>query len=160
MRGFGEPPGTRNVTRSAIRLPERGREGWSLGLLGGRGLGKGWFRGAGGADIAVPAGKFLDASGRVDELLLTGEERMAGGADTDLDIVPGRSRLVGSPAGADDGGFVIFGMKTGFHRAIQDGRKIPPRQIKITRFFEEALIKSHDGRLARGLFFPQRPQCD
>ena len=59
---------------------------------------------------------------------------MAGGADTDLDIVPGRTRLVGSTAGADDGGFVIFGMKTCFHRADQYASRHPGRQIKLRVF--------------------------
>jgi len=56
---------------------------------------------------------------------------MARGANTDLDIVPGRTRLVGSTTGADDGGFVVFGMKTGFHRADDYGAKSAKWQSKL-----------------------------
>ncbi len=96
---------------SACFLPTEVGSG-SLGFLCQR-----WLRGAGGAHIAIATGELLNTACRINELLLAGEERMTRGADTDLDVVPGRTRLVGGTAGADDRGFVIFGMKTGFHIA-------------------------------------------
>ena len=99
-----------------IVLPTNGREGVKLGLAGELRLGR-----ACSADIAVAAGEFLDTTCRIDELLLTGEVRVAGRADTDLDILAGRARFIGGTAGADDRGVVVIGMKTGFHRAGEFG---------------------------------------
>jgi len=75
-----------------------------------------WLGRASCACGTVATGELLDAAGRVDELLLTGEIGMAGGADTDLEIVAGRAGLVSGTAGADDRRRVIVGMKTVFHK--------------------------------------------
>ena len=51
----------------------------------------GFFRAAlgetGSAIGAVTALEFVDASGGIDEFLFTGEKGMAGGANTDFDVV-------------------------------------------------------------------------
>ncbi len=88
---------------------------------GSRKLGLGgelWLGRAGGADIAVATCELLDTSCRVDELLFTGEVRVAGRTDTDLDIISGRAGLVSGAAGADDRRRVVVGMKTGFHKSL------------------------------------------
>ena len=46
----------------------------------------------------------------VNQLLLAGVERVTLGADFDLDILLGRSRLDHRPAGATDRGLLIVGM--------------------------------------------------
>ena len=106
-----------------IRLPDKRSGRMKLGLLGQRRL-----RCAGGANVAVATGKLLNTACRIDELLFTGEVRMAGRADTDLDILASRAGLVGSTAGANDRGGVIFGMKTSFHRAGYFASRNPLRQ--------------------------------
>lgn len=88
--------------------PERSRE---LDFLSQR-----WLAGAGSANTAIATGELLDATCCVNKLLLTSEEGMTGGTNTDFDILPGRTRLVDSTTGANDGGIVVFRMKTGFHR--------------------------------------------
>jgi len=70
------------------------------------------------AGRTVAAGELLDTASRVDELLLTGEVRVAGRADADLDVLAGGAGLVGSSAGADDRGVVVVGMKTSFHKSL------------------------------------------
>ena len=60
-------------------------------------------------------GEFLDATGSIDELLLAREERVAGGADADLQIAFRAARVVGRAAGAVDRRFFIVGMNICFH---------------------------------------------
>src|SRR5437762_1558269 len=50
----------------------------------------------------VTAGELLDAAGGVDELLLAGEEGMAGRADADLQVPLGRTGVVDGAARASD----------------------------------------------------------
>lgn len=68
-----------------------------------------------GFDAAVAAGEFFDSSGGIDELLLTGKERMAGGTDTDFNVCAGRAGAVGGSTSADDGRLDVFGMDISFH---------------------------------------------
>ncbi len=71
--------------------------------------------GARGLGAAVAAGEFLDPACGVDELLLTREKRMAGGADADFNITLGRTCMVNRAARAVDVGFEILRMNVGFH---------------------------------------------
>ena len=64
---------------------------------------------------AVALGEFFDATGGVDEFLLAGEKRMAGGADTDSNVAPGRAGVIHRAARANDVGLVILWMNACFH---------------------------------------------
>ena len=64
---------------------------------------------------AVATGEFLDPAGGIDEFLLAGKERMAGRADTDLDVALGGTSAIISAAGATDDALVIVGMNICFH---------------------------------------------
>ena len=64
---------------------------------------------------AVALGEFLNATGGIDEFLFAGKKRMAGRADTDSNVAPGRARLVNRAACANDVGLVIFWMNACFH---------------------------------------------
>ena len=65
--------------------------------------------------LTVPARKFFDASGRVDELLLSGKKGMASGANTDFDIPASRSGVIHRATGANDRGLLIVGMNVCLH---------------------------------------------
>lgn len=73
-----------------------------------------------GLDAAVTAGEFFNASGGINKFLFASEEGVAGRADADFDVFPGRAGAVGGTAGADDGGLDVFGMDVGFH-GLDDG---------------------------------------
>lgn len=64
---------------------------------------------------AVAAREFLHSPGSVDELLLAGKERMTSGADTNLDVLLRRARVVNRPAGAGNFGLVVVRMNVRFH---------------------------------------------
>jgi len=68
-----------------------------------------------GLHVAIAAGELLDAARGIDEFLFASEKRMARGANTDLQPLPRRARVVGCATGAGDGGFFILGMNVGFH---------------------------------------------
>ena len=55
------------------------------------------FRDASGLRAAETAGEFLDAARGIDKFLLAGEERMAGGANADLEVAPGGAHMVEAP---------------------------------------------------------------
>src|SRR6478672_11479794 len=58
----------------------------------------------------------IDASGRIDKLLLSGEERMTSGTNLDVKIVFfGRSRFKSFPASACYRDFIVFGVNSRFH---------------------------------------------
>lgn len=58
----------------------------------------------------------VDPSGRIDQLLSAGKERVAGGADFHADVAFVRgSRFKGMSAGADDVNFVVCGVNTCLH---------------------------------------------
>ena len=64
---------------------------------------------------AITAGKLLDPTGGVDELLFAGEKRMAGGANANFDVPAGRAGMVDRTAGADHFRLVIVRMNVRFH---------------------------------------------
>jgi len=64
---------------------------------------------------AVTPGKFLDAPGRIHELLLAGEKGMTSGANTDLNIAARGASMIHRTACAHHIALVIFWMNTGFH---------------------------------------------
>jgi hypothetical protein len=57
----------------------------------------------------------LDPSSSVDDLLLTGEERVAGAAELDAEFLSGAANFERIPAGARDCGVVVFRMYSWFH---------------------------------------------
>jgi hypothetical protein len=63
----------------------------------------------------VPASEFLYTARGVDELLLTSEKRMAGGAYTNLDIATSRPSAVNSATGASDRRFNVIRMDISLH---------------------------------------------
>jgi len=67
-------------------------------------------------------GELVDATSGVDEAGFTGEERVAGGADTDLQVLNGGERLKHCAASAADGGFEGGGMDSVFHGMMVHGR--------------------------------------
>jgi len=77
------------------------------------------LRGALGRGVGVFLGEALDAAGSIQELLLAGKERMAAGADFDVQPVAfdGRARLKIAAAGAVNGYRMVVGMNTGFHES-------------------------------------------
>ena len=70
-----------------------------------------------GVRLAVLTSKFIDSSGRIDDLLLAGIERMTSGAYVQVQAGIGkrRARLESVAAAAGDGDFLIGGMNVGFH---------------------------------------------
>ena len=90
-----------------------------------------FFSGAGGLGAAVTAHEFLNAPGRIYELLFPREKRMTSSANTDSNIAARRARMIHRAARTDDVGFVIFGMNACFHfsqralnlRALKEARK-------------------------------------
>ena len=65
---------------------------------------------------AVALGEFFDATGRVDEFLLTGEKRMTSSANTDSNVTARRARVIDRSARANDICLVIFWVNACFHR--------------------------------------------
>jgi hypothetical protein len=66
--------------------------------------------------FGVPPVKSIDAARSVDQLLLTGKERMAGRTNLHVQIVfAGGTGLKGLAAGAGNCDFLIFRMNSGFH---------------------------------------------
>src|SRR5262249_22428423 len=63
----------------------------------------------------VLALELLDAAGGIDVLHLAGEERMAGRADFDGDVLPGAARDEFVAATAGNGRFDVFGVNAAFH---------------------------------------------
>lgn len=59
--------------------------------------------------------EFLNTAFGVNDLLLAGEKRMAGGANLDVNVLTGRSRFDDITTGAGNRGVKIFRMDTGFH---------------------------------------------
>ena len=70
---------------------------------------------AGRLRAAIAAREFLYAAGGIDKLLFAGEKWMASGANTDLDVLLGRTGVVNRAAGAGDVGLVVFRMDVRFH---------------------------------------------
>ena len=64
---------------------------------------------------AVAAREFLDAARGIDELLLAGEKRMAGGTDADSNVSFGRASVINRAARANDVGLLIIRMNVRLH---------------------------------------------
>lgn len=76
----------------------------NLGLLRAA-LGETWS-----ASRAVTTLEFIDASGGIDEFLFASEKGVAGGANTDFDVVVRRARTIRRTASTHDDGFDVIGM--------------------------------------------------
>ena len=63
-------------------------------------------------------GELVDATGGVDEAGFAGEERVAGGTDTDFQVLDGGKRLIHSAASAADGGFECCRVDCVFHGIV------------------------------------------
>ena len=63
----------------------------------------------------VTARELLDTACGIDELLLTSEERVAGSANTDLDVPTGRTGVIRRTARAVDRGGIVVRMNFSFH---------------------------------------------
>ena len=74
-----------------------------------------FFGRAHGFGAAVTLGEFLNATGGIDKLLFAGEKRMAGRADTDSNVAPGRAGVIHRAARANDVGLVVFWVNACFH---------------------------------------------
>ena len=74
-----------------------------------------FFGHARGFGAAVALGEFLNATGGIDKFLFAGEKRMAGRADTDSNVTPGRAGVIHRAARANDVGLVILWMNACFH---------------------------------------------
>src|SRR3954451_4239809 len=74
-----------------------------------------FFRGAHGFGAAVALGEFLNAAGGIDKFLFAGEKRMAGSADTDSNVAPGRAGVINRATRANHIGLVIFWVNACFH---------------------------------------------
>lgn len=67
------------------------------------------------ANRSVTALEFVNASGGINKLLLTCEERMARGANTKLDVLTCGTSFVCRSAGADDNCLLVVGMNFWLH---------------------------------------------
>lgn len=65
--------------------------------------------------LGVASAEFLDAAGSVNQLLLTGKERMAGRADLHLQLGKYRADLKGAAAGTNRVNSLVFRMYIFFH---------------------------------------------
>src|SRR5262245_11188257 len=81
-------------------------------LLRRRRRGRGLLEAVGPAELLAEA---FDSPGRVHELLLAGEERMALRANIDVDFGRRAAGGEGIAAGAVDGAGLVLGMNLGFH---------------------------------------------
>ena len=88
-----ENGGARRAAKDQLRLPARAR----------------------GFGAAVTPGKFLDAPGRIHELLFAGEKGMTSGANTDLNIPACGASMVHRTACAHHVRLVILWMNARFH---------------------------------------------
>src|SRR4051794_35744541 len=78
-----------------------------------------------GATASQLALEALDATTRIDQLLLAGVKRMAVGADLHVHVALGGTRNELVPAGAAHGGLCVLGMDVGLHGPYQC--RGPPR---------------------------------
>ena len=66
-------------------------------------------------DAGITAREFFNAAGGIDELLFAGKKRMAGRADTNLDIAFRGTGMVSRAASAVDVGLDVIGVNICFH---------------------------------------------
>lgn len=111
--------------------------------VGGESLGGGAGFGAPCADRAITLGKLVDAAGGVDKPLFTREERMAGRADADAQILNGRLRVIHRATGAGDRGFVQVWMQVFFHgkrkHVCRQGRNCIGRGVTGVQAISQAI---------------------
>jgi hypothetical protein len=74
----------------------------------------------------------FNATRRINQLLLTGKERMAVRADFDVNLLLGRTCRPGCAAGANDVTFLIFGMDTWFHFNFSFSSIAPIKSVTVT----------------------------
>jgi len=65
--------------------------------------------------LAILGFKLFHSTGGVNQLLFAGKERVAAGANLHVDVFDGGPGLNHIPAGAGNGGLVIFGVYAFFH---------------------------------------------
>lgn len=68
--------------------------------------------------LGVALFKFFDSAGSVDQLLLAGEKRMAGGADFNVHFLVDRTQLKLISTGADSLYFMVLWMYISFHISL------------------------------------------
>src|SRR3954468_10602002 len=101
----------------------------TLSLRPGPGGGAGSYKYLPAAGLGrVPLLEALDASGGVDQLLLAGEERVAGGADLQAHLVLGGMGLEGVTARAVHGHHVQRGMHVFLHGRDPSLGSVVPRE--------------------------------
>jgi hypothetical protein len=79
--------------------------------------------------------EFLHAAGGINELLLTGEKRMAGRANTKAQVLFGGAGVIDGATGADDLAFHIFGVDIRFHGSRENYLKRQREQVSIENRF-------------------------
>ena len=107
--------------------------------------------------VAVTLGELLNPTSGVDKLLLTSEERVAGRADTNLDVLLRRTGLVGSTTGAGDHRIVVLWVNFIFHgrrvrlknlrfrfRIYTIGQHLPSRRARKLRLHPRAVKRQND----------------
>ena len=66
--------------------------------------------------LSITSVEAIHSAGSIDQLLLAGKKRMAGGTDFNMEIAfPRRARLERLAAGAGHSYFFIFWVNSGFH---------------------------------------------
>jgi hypothetical protein len=73
------------------------------------------YAGSSGFGATIAAREFFHATGCINELLFTSEKRMTCRADTDFDILLGRTSAINSTARADNVSLIILWMDVRFH---------------------------------------------
>lgn len=81
--------------------------------------------------FAVLFQEFLNPSGRVNQLLLTGKKRMTLVADFHLDITQRGTGLKSIPTGAGYGAHFVFRMNSFFHNTSSFSHKYSAHQYNI-----------------------------
>ena len=69
-----------------------------------------------GLRTTVALGEFVDPASGIDKTLLTSEERVAGAANTNAQILDGGTSLIYGATGALDHGFLVFWMNFSLHK--------------------------------------------
>ena len=133
----GRAAGDRIVPKLAHSCDILSRIGHQKAPAGARARGDSWFlfRSRLGclAGLFVLAAEALDASGCIDQLLFAGKERVAVGANLQVDIaLVGRSGSKTIPAGTHHADLVVCGMDVGFHFSflfVSPGHTEPLREF-------------------------------
>jgi hypothetical protein len=75
-------------------------------------------------NVRVALGELVDAARGIDKLLFTREKRVAGGANTDFQVLTGGAGLIRRATRAVNRGFAIIGMNAVFHGLEKGARKL------------------------------------